>query len=260
MKTNQNNNYWGVIAILLLGLLVLVILLQLATLHRLNPVQTPPSQVNTTTAPAKEPSISITATGSAKSAPSQATINLEVQGRGQTALLATANLTAGLADANAILQKYVNQNSSMITTGYYSLYNQSGYYYTGYNGYVAQESLSATLPSVSNVSAALAELSSVNGISVSGVSADLSSQQLSSLRTAALKDALANATSQAMALFPSKNLTVRNVTVGYYSGPIVYPLGVATGSVPKPATAPAPAFFAGTETVSESITVVFSYS
>ncbi len=244
---------------LLVGLVVLAILLQLATLLRPGYNQAPSPQANTSNAPLYQHTVSITATGYAKSTPSQATINLAVQGRGQSALLATANLTAGLAAANAILQKYVNQNTSLITTGYYSLYNQSGYYYTGYNGYVAQESLTATIPSAGNLSAALGALSSVNGISVSGVFADLSSLQLSSLRDAALKDALANATAQATALFPSKNLTIRNVTVGYYRGPVLYPLGISTVSTPQPAATPSPAFFTGTETVSESITVIFSY-
>lgn len=204
--------------------------------------------------------LTISATGSAKGIPSRAIIYVDVKGLGKTGDAATANLTAELNQTNVVLNRFINGNTSLIQTSYYNLYNQSSYYYTTYNGYVAEESLTVTILNFSNASKVVAELSPIKGISISSESASFSDSELASLRLTALSNALANATAQAHALLPNKNVSVENITVNYYT-PIVVPLGVGTAAVSAGnSTAPSPPqFYSGTQTVTESITVVFSY-
>lgn len=236
---------------ILIALAIVILIVQLFTLFELRPGIAPSPQGSTSY-------LSVSAEGMAMARPTQATLDINVQGRGQNAYAATANLTTALTRANATLLKYTNGNTSLIQTSYYNLYNQSSYYYTSYNGYVAQESLTVTIPNVNNVSVVLGALSAVNGISINGVTAGFSSSETASLRSSALGNALANATAQAKALLPNKTLTVSNITVNAY-GPIVFPLASGAVSSSSPG-AVSPAFFTGTQTVTESITVVFSYN
>ncbi len=234
----------------LIALVAIVLILQAAAFLGSGPRAAAPA--------AKMSHLSITATGNAKGTPGQATLQISLEGKGGTAYAATSNLTTSLNQANSTLLRYVNNNVSLIQTNYYNLYNQSNYYYTSYNGYVAMESLTVTIPNVANVSAALGALSAINGTSVNGVSAQFAGSQLSSLRRTALSNALSNATAQAKALLPNQTLTVSNITVNYYS-PIILPLvsGVVAGASN---TKPNPSYFTGIQTVTESITVTFAYS
>lgn len=205
--------------------------------------------------------LTVTATGDSQAQVTKASIDTEFQGRGLTAAAATANLSSELNDANAILSRYINGNMSLIQTNYYNLYNQSGYYYTSYNGYVAMEDLSMTIPNVGNVSSVLGSLSAVNGISINDVSGVLTNAQISALRLTALTSAVENATAQARALLPGRNLSVSNITVGYrypiYPVPLVS--GVASSSAANSSEAASPQYFNGTESVTESVTVTFAY-
>lgn len=201
-------------------------------------------------------SIEITATGSASGIPTEGLLTVGVTGRGSTAYAATYNLSKDVSQLNTTIIKYLNGNLSNIATTSYNLYNQSGAYYTSYNGYVAEEYMSITIPNINNASSVLGSLSSVNGISVSGLSQKFSSGQLSSLRTVALQRALSNATDQAEGLLPGKTLIARNISVSYYN-PIVIPYAfAASAAMPSPN----PGYFTGTESVTGSVNVVFSYN
>ncbi len=156
--------------------------------------------------------------------------------------------------------RYVNGNLSNILTTSYNLYNQSDYYYTSYNGYVAEEHFSITIPNINNASAVLGSLASINGISVSGLTQEFSKTQLASLRTMALQRALSNATEQAQELLPGKKLVAKNISVNYYN-PIVMPFALSAASSANSAgTGTNPGYFAGTRVVTGSVTVVFSYN
>jgi uncharacterized protein YggE len=263
---------------ILIGIVAVVLVVQLVMFFQisnnfsyLNGVLKGTSSLNKTSTPSTLSYLKINSVGTAKGSAIKATLSIEIQGLGKTANAATANLSSELNQTNATLSKYVNGNTSLIQTSYYSLNNQTSYYYPmeaySYNGYVAQESLTVTIPSVKNVSSALGALSAINGISIYGATPILSDSQLSSLRLSALSDAMSNATAQADALLPGKNLTVSNITVNYFNYPIVLPYATGAGSStggPVLSSAPvgktpSPIFFNGTETVTESVAVVFSY-
>ncbi len=210
--------------------------------------------------------VTVSATGSASTQPTSGMLYLSVTGKGGTAAAATANLSKALIQVNASLWNYLNHNSSLMQTTYYNLYNQSGngYYYpsgyVGYNGFVASEQITVTVPNIKNVSNAIGALSLINNVQVSSASATLSSAQTTALRSAAFTDALQNATAQASILTGNAALSTQNITVGYYN---FYPIPYALGSGAVQAnggTAVNPQFYSGTDSVTESITVVFSYT
>lgn len=262
---------------ILVGIVAVVLVVQLVMFFQisnnfsyLNGIIKGTGSLNKTSTPITLSYLKINSLGTAQGSAIKATLSVQVQGLGKTADAATANLSSELNQTNATLSKYVNGNRSLIQTSYYSLNNQTSYYYPmqaySYNGYVAQESLTVTIPSVKNVSNVLGALSAINGISIYGATPILSDAQLSSLRLVALSDAMANATSQADALLPGKNFTVSNITVNYFNYPIVMPYATAGTAAGGPVLSPTPVsktsspiFFNGTETVTESVAVVFSY-
>lgn len=204
--------------------------------------------------------ISISATGTAYNTSSQSQLYVTVNATGITANATVQNLTKTLNSFNSTILPYVNHNLSDITTQYfnvYKLYNQTGY--------EATESLTVTIPNISNTSAALGALSALNGVYVSEASPQLSTYQISELRTKALSLALVNATSQAYALIGnSSTIYATNISVNTYR---VFPFPVvAEGGAAGGASAPAlqnntfsPQFYGGRSSVTESITVVFTY-
>lgn len=206
--------------------------------------------------------LTISASGTASAVPGKAQLSVQLQGKGQTPSAAEYNLSKELIMANATLMKFIEGNRSNIQTTYYQLYNQTGFYYTTYNGYVASEDLSVTIPSIGNVSSALGALSNISGVSVYASSGILSDSQISTLRGEALSQAMSNATAQADALLPGKNFSVSNITVDSYPRiyPLPYALGTSAASTAVSNSTLSPAFFNGTETVTESITVVFTYN
>lgn len=240
---------------ILAGLLIAVLVIEFAVFLGEHPSGY--AQAASQSAPTSH--LSITASGSAVGVPTQARIYVSVEGRGGTARVATDNLTASLDSMSSALQPLVGENSSMISTDYYNLYNYSGFYYTGYNGYVATEGVSITIPDIDNVSAALGALSSVNGISIQSTYAQLSDSQLVSMRDLALARAVANATSQAEALLPGKNLTASNITIGYVYSPIILPVSASALMSSAGAGGQVPEYFKGTQTLTETVTVRFSY-
>jgi len=216
--------------------------------------------------------ITISATGTATAKPTMGTMYLTVRGDGKTGAAATANLSTVLGIVNSTLYGYVNGNLSMIQTTYYNLYNQTVNYppgvaepiypYTGYsyNGFVAEEDLSVTVPNIQNVSGAIGALSQINGVEITGASASLSDAQITTLRSRAFSEAISNATSQAEALTGNATLSEQNITVNTYGFyPIAYSTGVAAGAAITPNTTANPEFYAGTDSVTGSVTVVFTY-
>ena len=204
--------------------------------------------------------ITLTASGSARGVPESGMLSVAVDGKGSTAYAATYNLSRGVSQLNATILKYIDGKLSNIATTSYNLYNQSDYYYTSYNGYVASERFSITIPNINNASAVLGSLSSINGVSVSGLAQQFSKTQLASLRTIALQRALSNASEQAQELLPGRTLVAKNISVNYYN-PIVVPFALsAVPTASSGATNPRPGYFTGMQTVTGSVSVVFAYN
>ncbi len=194
---------------------------------------------------ASQKTITVRASGTVHGYPEEGIISLTVNGTGQTPEIATSNLSLSVAKLNFTLQKYAN--SSSIRTTYYSLskiYNSSAY--------SAIEGIEVDTSS-SNVSAILGSVASIKGISVNGASAKLSDSQSSMLIDRALAAAMANATSQAE-LLANSSVTPMNISS---TSSYVYPI-YASGAFPGVAlVSQQPTFFAGTQSVTEQITVVF---
>ena len=190
--------------------------------------------------------IAVRATGTASGYPSEGIVYLTLNGTGQTAAIATSNLSLSASKLNYTLLKYTN--SSDISTVYYSLSmirNSSMY--------SATEEVMVTAPE-SNVSSILGSAASINGISINSASAKLSDSQISALISKAISAAMANATSQAVLLAANSSVTPINISS---SSLYTYPL-YQRAVFPTAALSPqAPSFFAGTQSVTEQVTVVF---
>lgn len=218
--------------------------------------------------------ITISATGSGSAQPTTGTLYLSVQGKGSTAAAATANLSSALTQMNQSLWNYINHNASLMQTTYYNLYNNSnnvicpgGIYPCTTVGnttnltFVASEQITVIIPNINNVSKALGALSSINSVQVSSASATLSDAQVNALRSVAFSNALQNATSQASILTRNSTLSTQNITVNnYYFYPVPYALGAASSQAGPGNPTPNPAFYSGKDSISESITIVFSYN
>ncbi len=230
MKAEWIVSLIAVISVIIMGLVILVAILYPAGLGG--------SSAHTVT---------VTATGSAGAQPQQATLYLSVNGTGASAQVATANISLTLAEVNSTLLKYVNQNSSEIKSTFLSIsrpYNSSAY--------EAQEDIQVMLGNIQNVSPAISALATIKNVYVSDAASQLSNSQVNSLRAQALTAALANATSQARSVVgQNATLNAGNMTIDSFT---IYPAfgAAATGSVPV--------FFVGTDDVTESVTVTFTYS
>ena len=202
---------------------------------------------------ARPSTITVTATGAASARPEEAQVELFANGSGNTTADAVLNLTGTLGRLNATLQKYVNGNTSMISTTYYNVYRP-------YNSsrYVASEGLRVLIPNVRNATAALINVSAVPNVYVESVGAELSAAQGAALRGQAIQDAVANATAQARAVSPSA--TLLNVTINSYQ---IYPLpyslsGSQLVGSQNIASSVSSLFYSGSSTVVESVTAEFS--
>lgn len=207
--------------------------------------------------------IFITASGSASAMPDFATVFVNVQAFGSNPAAATNNMSFALHDLNASVLKYINANLSNIRTTSFNIYNRSNFYNQNTSikkPYVAQESLSIKVPNIDNISNILGAISGVNGTSVTNVMENLSNAQISSLRANALSAAMQNATSQAAILSQNKTLIIRNITVDYYHFyPFSLPSQAFMTSSDK-AAQQTPSFFIGNDTITQSITVTFSFA
>jgi uncharacterized protein YggE len=220
--------------------------------------------------------ITVTATGTATAAPSMAKIYVTMNATGETAYIADANLSLIVDELNSTLSPYVNGNLSMIQTVSYEIYQPTNCTYpitspvetsvvsypycipTKLPYYEATESVVATIPNMSNVSAAITDLSAIPDLQLQSVQAQLSTSQQSTLNQEALSQALDNATTQASILAGGEqHVTVKNISV--QSGYIYYPYALsatASGSVVGKTTNSSE-FFSGTISAQKSIYVVF---
>ncbi len=218
-------------------------------------------------APQSANTITVTASGSVTAVPAEAQLSIGLNSTGATAAEAVSRLSLAASALNTTLLPLLNGNVSDIQTQSYSVFvpprcSNSSTYYGQANCiqanapiyYVAQESLSITLPNVNNVTAALSGASLVSGVSISGVSARLSAQQQAGMMQQALSMALDNATSQAQAVADGAQVEVQSITVqnGYIFFSPASSLSALTSSAPSSQT-----FFPGTATVAKSVYVVF---
>jgi len=197
----------------------------------------------------QQKTIVVRATGTASGYPAEGIVYLTLNGTGQTPAIATSNLSLSISKLNYTLSKYTS--SSNISTIYYSLSR-----IRNSSMYSAMEEVMVT-SSESNVSSILGSAASINGISINGASAKLSDSQSSYLIGKAISAAMANATSQAELLAANSSITPVNISS---SSSYIYPLYSGVGFSAAALHSQAPAFFAGTQSVSEQITVVFKSS
>lgn len=255
MSTMKNEN----IHLLLVSLLVIVIILELVLIFGNS------SMFGQKTGSNSISYLTTHASGTASAQPVTGVLYLTVKGMGRTTYAATLNLTSSLAQVNSTLSKYINGNLSNVQTTYYNVYNQTSYYYPvpagTYNGTIAEEGLTVNIPNIKNLSGAIGGLSLINNTLVTSASASLSDEQTTALRAQAFSNAIKNATTQAEILTGNASLTTQNITVNsYFFYPIPYAVGTANSGSLSGSTAVNPAFYSGTDSVTESITVVFSYA
>ena len=217
--------------------------------------------------------ITISASGSVTSNPSQSGISLFLNATGNTSAAAVANLSVVTGRLNATLAQFLEGNTSLIQTQSYNVYhvtscNNSTYYPPVYplppiystttiycpsprDFYIASEYVLVTIPNSASTNAALIGLSGIKGVYINEVSAELSQQQQAGMSQQALTLALNNATSQAQALAGGRQLIIVNITVQnsyFYPGPVFAGSALSSNQT----------FFPGRATVTKSIYVVFS--
>jgi len=198
--------------------------------------------------------LTITASGSVSNASTQSLLYVSINGTGPTTQAATQNLSSTLNRFNSTIAPFINGNLSKITTSNYNTYKV-------FNSTIfqAQESLMVSLPNIANTSAAIGAVSNIPNVYISEAAPELSNAQIKGMRIQALQLALANATSQADALIgPNDTIYATNISVNNY---VVYPFAYATAQASGPGTSPAitPKFYGGTNQVTESVSVVFSW-
>ena len=218
-------------------------------------------------APQNAHTILVTASGSVTAVPAKAQLSAGLNATGATAAEAVSKLGLIASALNTTILPLLNGNVSGIQTQSYAVFapprcTNSGVYYGQANCipvnaplyYVAQESLSITLPNVDNVTAALSGAAAISGVSISGISAKLSVRQQAGMMQQALSMALDNATSQAQAVADGAQVEVQNVTVqnGYIFFSPASSLSALISGAPSNQT-----FFPGMATVTKSVYVVF---
>ncbi len=159
--------------------------------------------------------ISVSATGTASAAPTQAILYILINGTGGTTAIATANLTATLNAFNSSIAPYINYNISHITTSSYSVFKPYPYNNTANIPYRAQEYLNIGIPDISNLSVFLGVISETPNVYVKSAFASFNEIQKSGLRSSAYIKAMDNATAQASAIAKAEgysDITMINVT------------------------------------------------
>ncbi len=197
--------------------------------------------------------ISVTASGTVSNVSAEALLYVTMNATGATNGAAVNNLTSTLNSFNSTISGYIGGNSSKVTTQsfqVYKLYNRSGYQ--------ATEIVQVMVPSIRNTGSVIGALSSIPNTYVTGAYPKLSDAQMSLMRKQALALALGNATSQARALIGNSAIISRNITINsYYVLPYSY--GVTSSAAIPGTVTVTPQFYGGTNRVTESITVVFTY-
>ncbi len=271
-QSRPDNSAWPAVAVCAVLVLGAVALLTLYSHGSIQMISAPNATGNHT--------ITISAQGFASGQPNQTLLYLRINGTGSTTQNAVANLSASTALLNKTLSSYIGGNlSNIMTTSYYVdvRCNNIYYPYSGSGGaaiypygykcnstatYEAVESLQVTLPNQANAGAALNSVSAIPNVYVESVQDQFSNAQVASLRPLALASAMANATAQARAtLGNGYTVSAENISVNSFNYRVfpLYASGTAVGGS-SPGAAPQPIIFPGTSQVTESITVIFSYS
>ncbi len=191
--------------------------------------------------------VTVTATGSVSATPSQSAVYITVNGTAASAASATAMLSNTLYSLSSTLAPYLSNSTSDIQTVSYQLYRP-------YNStmYTASEGLIVLLP-LNTTGSAVTALSAVNNTYITGITIQLSQSQIRSLGPTALAIAMQNATTQAQLVAgPHVPLTISSVSIN--GNVYVYPgtrLALGANVVP---------IFTGTQSATQSITVVFTYT
>ncbi len=207
-------------------------------------------------------SVTITATGQATSAPTDAELTLYLNSTANTTALAVEELGATAYALNSTLGNYTHGNMSAVTTTGYNTYAIPPQYpitnaSRNYTLYEASETVNVKLADFGMLEPLLSHVSKIGDVSVTYISAGVSSSKSSALQQEALTNALSNATAQAQIIIGSASVVYKNVTLdNYYMSPLVY-----SGASGSPATLISQhrLIFNGTVTVSRSVTVTFYY-
>ena len=198
-------------------------------------------------------SLSVTASGTVSNVSAEALLYVTMNATGATNGAAVSNLTSTLNSFNSTISGYIDGNLSKMTTQsfqVYKLYNRSGYQ--------ATETVQVIVPSIRNTGAAIGAVSAIPNVYVTGAYPRLSDAQLSMMRKQALALALSNATSQARSLIGNSAIISRNITINSYNV-FPYAYGVTSSAAIPGSVTVTPQFYGGTNKVTESITVVFTY-
>jgi uncharacterized protein YggE len=204
----------------------------------------------------KPGTISVTASGTAYADEEAAAMYLTVNGTGNSAQSATANITSTLNSVNMTVSPFINGNMSKMKTVSYNIgrsYNAS----RNQTIYTATENIEISPFSASNVSGLIGALSRITGVYINSVYGQLANSQVASLRAQALSLALQNATTQAQEVAgPGAQVYIGNITVQnsyFYPGPLV---GYSRSGV---GATQGPIFSSGEGSVTESISTQFYY-
>ena len=209
-------------------------------------------------------SVTITATGQAASAPTNAELTLYLNATANTTALAVEELGATAYALNSTLSNYTNGNMSAVTTTDYNTYAMPPPYPVtnttrNYTLYMASENVDVKLANFEMLEPVLLHISKIGDISVTYISAGVSGPKSAALQQEALSNAISNATSQAQLVIGNATVVYKNVTLDNYNdylSTLDYP-GV-NGS-PAALISHYRLIFNGTVTVSRSVTVTFYY-
>ncbi len=197
--------------------------------------------------------ITVTATGYAKAVPAEVQIYMYANGTGASAGSAAANLSSTLSLLNDTLMRYVNGNESNITTDSYTItkVNETNM------PYLAVEYLHVVV-NTKKAGTLLGTLSNMSNVYINNEYVELSPAQGDRLKSTALSEAIANATSQARAIVgPNVVITPINITVSTYGG---YPIYYSEGAGGATTLGVNLEFYPGTTEVTGTVTVIFSYN
>lgn len=200
-------------------------------------------------------SVSVYARGFATAKPEEARLSLYLNSTSPTSAMAVSRLSGVASALNSTIYRYVNGNMSAIKSESLTVYATLNR--TNATVYTASEYVSVTMPSLSRVNELVRNLSTINGVEIYGITAQLSPMQETEMLNAAIRDALANASSQAELVINGASIVSQNTTINsYYVTP--YPI-YSTGMSASP-SGPGQLFFNGTSTVSASVSVTYRYT
>lgn len=202
--------------------------------------------------------ISVYASGTVSGKPAQSTLYVMINGTGNTTEIAVSNLSNSLVAFNESVSKYINYNSSYITTQNYRVYQPYVRNNTTNITYTAAEYLMVTIPNLENLSYVLGAFSMIPNVYVNSAQVEFSDSQKQALTAQAYAKAMSNATAQAQAIAGARDIYMINVTAQHgYLNP--YPITTATITSYYKEAPSNPLYYANTSNLTASVNVVFGY-